>query len=65
MDLFDTLTWVEILVKTTFLGTPTLTVSKGILVDFDGFKNLMEYALLWYFFLINSVVCIVISACFL
>jgi hypothetical protein len=26
MDLFDTLTWVEILVKTTFLDTPTLTV---------------------------------------
>jgi hypothetical protein len=26
MDLFDTLTWVEILLKTTFLGTPTLTV---------------------------------------
>jgi hypothetical protein len=26
MDLFDTLTWGEILVKTTFLGTPTLTV---------------------------------------
>jgi hypothetical protein len=26
MDLFDTLTWAEILVKTTFLGTPTLTV---------------------------------------
>jgi hypothetical protein len=26
MDLFDTLTWIEILVKTTFLGTPTLTV---------------------------------------
>jgi hypothetical protein len=24
--LFDTLTWAEILVKTTFLGTPTLTV---------------------------------------
>jgi hypothetical protein len=28
MDLFDTLTWVEILEKTTFLGTPTLTVLK-------------------------------------
>jgi hypothetical protein len=26
MDLFDTLIWAEILVKTTFLGTPTLTV---------------------------------------
>jgi hypothetical protein len=26
MDLFDTLTWAEILVKTTFLGTLTLTV---------------------------------------
>jgi hypothetical protein len=26
MDLFDILTWAEILVKTTFLGTPTLTV---------------------------------------
>jgi hypothetical protein len=26
MDLFDTLTWVEILQKTTFLDTPTLTV---------------------------------------
>jgi hypothetical protein len=26
MDLFDTLTWVEILVKTTFLGTSTLIV---------------------------------------
>jgi hypothetical protein len=26
MELFDTLTWAEILVKTTFLGTPTLTV---------------------------------------
>jgi hypothetical protein len=25
-DVFDTLTWAEILVKTTFLGTPTLTV---------------------------------------
>jgi hypothetical protein len=28
MDLFDTHTWAEILVKTTFLGTPTLTVPK-------------------------------------
>jgi hypothetical protein len=26
MDLFDTLTWAEILEKTTFLDTPTLTV---------------------------------------
>jgi hypothetical protein len=26
MDLFDTLTFAEILVETTFLGTPTLTV---------------------------------------
>jgi hypothetical protein len=26
MDLFDTLTFAEILVGTTFLGTPTLTV---------------------------------------
>jgi hypothetical protein len=26
MDLFDTLTWAKILAKTTFLGTPTLTV---------------------------------------
>jgi hypothetical protein len=26
MDLFDTLTWAEILVKTTFLDIPTLTV---------------------------------------
>jgi hypothetical protein len=26
MDLFDILTWAKILVKTTFLGTPTLTV---------------------------------------
>jgi hypothetical protein len=26
MDLFDTLTWAEILEKTTFLGTPTLIV---------------------------------------
>jgi hypothetical protein len=26
MDLFDTLTWAKILVKTTILGTPTLTV---------------------------------------
>jgi hypothetical protein len=26
MDLFDTLTWVEILEKTTFLGTPILIV---------------------------------------
>jgi hypothetical protein len=26
MDLFDTLTWAEIFVKTTFLDTPTLTV---------------------------------------
>jgi hypothetical protein len=26
--LFDTLTWAEILEKTTFLGTPTLTVLK-------------------------------------
>jgi hypothetical protein len=25
MDLFDTRTWAEILEKTTFLGTPTLT----------------------------------------
>jgi hypothetical protein len=34
MDLFDTLTWAEILVKTTFLGTPTLTVpSIGIFSD--------------------------------
>jgi hypothetical protein len=28
MDLFDTLTFAEILVGTTFLGTPTLTVLK-------------------------------------
>jgi hypothetical protein len=26
MDLFDTLIWAEILVKTTFLDTPTLTI---------------------------------------
>jgi hypothetical protein len=26
MDLFDTLTWAEILEKTTLLGTPTLIV---------------------------------------
>jgi hypothetical protein len=26
MDLFDTLTWAKILVKTIFLDTPTLTV---------------------------------------
>jgi hypothetical protein len=30
MDLFDTLIWVEILVKTTFLGTPTLTIPNTI-----------------------------------
>jgi hypothetical protein len=30
MNLFDTLTWAEILVKTTFLGTPTLTVPYNI-----------------------------------
>jgi hypothetical protein len=30
MDLFDTLTWNEILVKTTFLGIPTLIVPNGI-----------------------------------
>jgi ABC-type uncharacterized transport system fused permease/ATPase subunit len=30
MDLFDTLTWAKILVKTTFLGTPTLTVLYSI-----------------------------------
>jgi hypothetical protein len=30
--LFDTLTWAEILVKTTFLGTPTLTVPEYIIV---------------------------------
>jgi hypothetical protein len=28
MDLFDTLIWAEFLVKTTFLGTPTLTVPR-------------------------------------
>jgi hypothetical protein len=31
MDLFDTLTFAEILVGTTFLGTPTLTVLYGSL----------------------------------
>jgi hypothetical protein len=30
MDLFDTLTFVEILVGTTFLGAPTLIVLIGI-----------------------------------
>jgi hypothetical protein len=30
MDLFDTLTWAKILVKATFLGTPTLTVLMGV-----------------------------------
>jgi hypothetical protein len=34
MDLFDTLTWAEILEKTTFSGTPTLTVLKH--VNFNG-----------------------------
>jgi hypothetical protein len=33
MDLFDTLTWAEILVKTTFLGTPTLTVLLDMKMD--------------------------------
>jgi hypothetical protein len=32
MDLFDTLTWAEILVKTTFLGTPTLTLSYYLII---------------------------------
>jgi hypothetical protein len=32
MDLFDTLKWAEILVKTTFSGTPTLTVLKGTIL---------------------------------
>jgi hypothetical protein len=33
MDLFDTLTWAEILVKTTFLGTPTLIVPKSKITE--------------------------------
>jgi hypothetical protein len=37
MDLFDTLTWAEILVKTTFLGTPTLTVLSSVSFTFDLF----------------------------
>jgi hypothetical protein len=35
MDLFDTLTWAEILVKTTFLDTPTLTVPCGIIQNHE------------------------------
>jgi hypothetical protein len=44
MDLFDTLTWAEILVKTTFLGTPTLTMSPFSLFDFfyKNFKQVKE-----------------------
>jgi hypothetical protein len=37
MDLFDTLTWAKLLVKTTFLGTPTLTVLKGHLLVMDNY----------------------------
>jgi hypothetical protein len=39
MDLFDTLTWAEILVKTTFLGTPTLIVLNCNLVLHDLFST--------------------------
>jgi hypothetical protein len=33
--LFDILTWAEILVKTTFLGTPTLTVPLSIMDSYN------------------------------
>jgi hypothetical protein len=37
MDLFDTLTWAEILVKTTFLGTPTLIVPMDLHTKFQDY----------------------------
>jgi hypothetical protein len=51
MDLFDTLTWAEILVKTTFLGTPTLTVpnvfqeTKSLCVE----EAPMHMLIVWFF----------------
>jgi hypothetical protein len=51
MDLFDTLTWAEILGKITFLGTPTLTVPLpscgGSEIDFqvaDGIRGTSHYS---------------------
>jgi hypothetical protein len=40
MDLFDTLIWAEILVKTTFFNTPTLTV---LTYKFLQDSNLFKY----------------------
>jgi hypothetical protein len=40
MDLFDTLTWAEILGKTTFLGTLTLTGAKGVEMMGKNLANL-------------------------
>jgi hypothetical protein len=36
MDLFDTLIWAEILVKTTFLDTPTLTIPDSHNVKYEN-----------------------------
>jgi hypothetical protein len=50
MDLFDTLTWAEILVKTTFLGTPTLTIPTLEFLTFkffDTFCYLLQFVLLF------------------
>jgi hypothetical protein len=42
MDLFDKLTWAEILEKTTFLDTPILTVLIIVLVDGAKFMDFLE-----------------------
>jgi hypothetical protein len=52
MDLFDTLTFAEILGGTTFLGTPTLTVLRREWFFFNYWKNLgwccVHWRLLWF-----------------
>jgi hypothetical protein len=48
MDLFDTLTWGEILIKTSFLGTPTLTVPS------NSYLQTHDFTLLWYDIILHA-----------
>jgi hypothetical protein len=47
MDLFDTLTFTEILVGTTFLGTPTLTVLYCQTRCKIGLETLLGFSIIW------------------
>jgi hypothetical protein len=49
MDLFDTLTWAEILEKTTFMGTPTLTVLGWFTLKFIYFQTIIAFCFKFFY----------------